>query len=833
MRMKMKYLLLFMMVAFAANLKAQQTYTSTQALEIFKSGDYEQAEKAYAYLLSKYDREPKYNYYYGICLLQVNKDLSEAVKRLKYATIKGVSRDAYYYLGRAYQLTYNFDEAIFHYDRFLKYASASDIRNDKAEVYKKECETGKSYSAKVYDLSVLSRDTVLKNDFLKRYHPVKDVGTIMRNADFFESGVDPEGVLYLTERGDEVYFAMKEEDGQRNLYKMEKLLDGWGDAKPLTDINTEVDDVYPFLMIDGETLYFSSDREGSLGGLDIYRCVYDSETKTFTNPVNMGIPFNSPKDDYLFVADDFNKVAWFASNRETPDSLVMVYGIKWDATVVKSLVTDMNIVKEKAALPLSAEDLEDPSRMPEQTSSNKVKQEKGFRFVVADTLIYTQLSHFRSSYARAYFEDAQQLTFQKDSLSHLMHGKRNSYAKATVESERTELVNEILKLEKQVYGLDGKIELRLNEARSTEIERIKELIKQGRYITPTSIERKEPKEDSIELKNVDIPSGYSYYTNEEFEREMKELEPMYESLFNAYEIEQLKGADSMYVWGHILSLESSRLLEQANTEPSADEHVFVSPFKKKDSTEIEQLSRESLVEQSKGLKEVSLKAYHSSLDTKYKLYSRKISKLVKQQPTADMSYLEDPLAQSNNYFRKADELMNPMMGYNIEKIERAGTLKRTGVQTQEGALLAYIGNEGKDKVEVVTPKPVSKAPKTYQEWQGYEVNEELKEKLTVPVVSSPEPKKAEVKSADSKYEYRIQIGVFRNAPNAEALEKIPAVTKNEIPSNGLTKYFAGSYSNYADAAKDLNTVRSAGFSGAFIVVFEEGKQINLTDDLKK
>ncbi len=83
------------------------------------------------------------------------------------------------------------------------------------------------------------------------------------------------------------------------------------------------------------------------------------------------------------------------------------------------------------------------------------------------------------------------------------------------------------------------------------------------------------------------------------------------------------------------------------------------------------------------------------------------------------------------------------------------------------------------------------------------------------------------------YEYRIQIGVFRNEPDESALIKIPKTTKIEIPSKGLTKYFAGSYSTYRDALSDLNKVKDAGFSGAFVVVFKDGKQINLTDDLKK
>jgi hypothetical protein len=89
------------------------------------------------------------------------------------------------------------------------------------------------------------------------------------------------------------------------------------------------------------------------------------------------------------------------------------------------------------------------------------------------------------------------------------------------------------------------------------------------------------------------------------------------------------------------------------------------------------------------------------------------------------------------------------------------------------------------------------------------------------------------KSTDESLVYKIQIGVFRNEPNKSSLAKIPAISKIAIPDRDLTKYFAGNYSTYAKAQEDLSIVRAAGFEGAFVVVFKDGKQINLTEELKK
>ena len=116
----------------------------------------------------------------------------------------------------------------------------------------------------------------------------------MYNRDFFESGIEPTDVLYLTERGDEVYYSLNVDPEKENdLYKMEKLIDGWGEGVQLAGINSDKNDKFPFLLLDGLTLYFSSDREGGMGGYDIYKSIYDAEKKVFSEPVNMGIPRNN------------------------------------------------------------------------------------------------------------------------------------------------------------------------------------------------------------------------------------------------------------------------------------------------------------------------------------------------------------------------------------------------------------------------------------------------------------------------------------------------------------------------------------------------------------
>ena len=83
-------------------------------------------------------------------------------------------------------------------------------------------------------------------------------------------------------------------------YNEEK--DRWSEPKNIgSHINTKYNERAVFLHPDGKTLFFSSEGHNSIGGLDIFKTIYDDETKQWSNPINIGYPVNTAEDDVFFV----------------------------------------------------------------------------------------------------------------------------------------------------------------------------------------------------------------------------------------------------------------------------------------------------------------------------------------------------------------------------------------------------------------------------------------------------------------------------------------------------------------------------------------------------
>lgn len=115
--------------------------------------------------------------------------------------------------------------------------------------------------------------------------------------------------------GKRLYFAsdMQGGLGGMDLYYSEKAGKTWTAPVNLGNkINTKGNELFPFINEDN-TLYFSSDGLIGMGGLDIYECLYADSN--WSDPRNMGFPVNTNKDDFGLTLNADGTSGYLSSNR--------------------------------------------------------------------------------------------------------------------------------------------------------------------------------------------------------------------------------------------------------------------------------------------------------------------------------------------------------------------------------------------------------------------------------------------------------------------------------------------------------------------------------------
>ncbi len=80
-------------------------------------------------------------------------------------------------------------------------------------------------------------------------------------------------------------------------------------------VNGPNDETGPFLAKDGLHLYFNSNRAEGMGGHDIYQATFDLAQQRFLEAQNMGVPLNSSADDKDFILYDDGNKGYLSSNR--------------------------------------------------------------------------------------------------------------------------------------------------------------------------------------------------------------------------------------------------------------------------------------------------------------------------------------------------------------------------------------------------------------------------------------------------------------------------------------------------------------------------------------
>lgn len=121
-----------------------------------------------------------------------------------------------------------------------------------------------------------------------------------------------------SEDGWSIYFG-RDNDSRSNGFEImyssmqSKIQKNYMAAQMISTVNSKFNEGPIYITIDGEKMYIASEGSGSYGGYDIF--VSERTQGTWSKPVNMGYPINTPYDDFFFSATANGKYAYISSNR--------------------------------------------------------------------------------------------------------------------------------------------------------------------------------------------------------------------------------------------------------------------------------------------------------------------------------------------------------------------------------------------------------------------------------------------------------------------------------------------------------------------------------------
>jgi hypothetical protein len=295
-----------------------------EALSAFKNNDFEKALSLYTSLLKNDQGDPFINYYYGVCLLKLDKNKAKAINSLLIASgVKETPVDVYLYLGKAYHLSYLFQDAIKAFEAYKGRVKPYDFEGNNGPLYIKNCLNGNDLLNDQINIEVVKRTPTQIENILVNYNPDLINERVRFKTDFFYSSIDKKkeiNFLMCNSNPREFYHVSygEKEQNHTDLYKNINLPNGTLSSSQSMgpEINTPYDENYPYLTKDGNTFYFSSKGHNSMGGYDIFKCTRKDSLSTWSRPVNMGYPINSTYDDILFIPDESNQFASYCTNRK-------------------------------------------------------------------------------------------------------------------------------------------------------------------------------------------------------------------------------------------------------------------------------------------------------------------------------------------------------------------------------------------------------------------------------------------------------------------------------------------------------------------------------------
>ena len=309
-------------------------------------------------------------------------------------------------------------------------------------------------------------------------------GKFVSYNSFFNTDKQPNQYVFINGFANKCFYTEMSKDSVQHLYTRSKLGDGWGEPHRISEIDSKLKQIsYPFLSSDGQTLYVSGIADDGLGKRDIYMAKYNAEEGTYFEPENIGLPFNSNDDDFIYVEADTERYAWFATTRRQPEGKACVYAFAKPEQRSNYNADDMseNQLKSLAAL-IRIRDTWPTPQIREQAMNelNSIKEEATRRvantemvnFVVNDDLVYTDINSFRSDATRQMYYEVVRLQNDAKNKQKSLDTMREKYHNTAV-NNRGALTRDILSMEQQIDDTHQQLKRLETQLRTDENKLIK------------------------------------------------------------------------------------------------------------------------------------------------------------------------------------------------------------------------------------------------------------------------------------------------------------------------------------------------------------------------
>lgn len=364
-------------------------------------------------------------------------------------------------------------------DAFLNYdvklanekltALRADKKADKDEIdaLTKQVNRMDEMIQRVQDVAIIDSINVDREDFFRYYRLSSSTGRLLDRHEL-PSGFEAadETVAFCPEDGSVMIWGT-----EQGLVESRRLTDGSWETPAALDavINLGGTANYPFQLTDGSTLYFATDGDDSLGGLDLY--ITQRTRDGIAVPQNMGMPYNSPYDDYMLAIDEETGAGWFATDRNQLGNKVTIYVFVPTQTRVNINIDDPALPARAriASLtsPLSAEQkalLERIASISDGNGYQAVDSTPEFEFALPDGRVYTRWEDFKSPQARRlmenYVDALAECRTDRDALERM----RRRYS-----GGKSDLSQSILNLERKQRASQQQLKKLANQVISEEI----------------------------------------------------------------------------------------------------------------------------------------------------------------------------------------------------------------------------------------------------------------------------------------------------------------------------------------------------------------------------